>query len=222
MFYIDLKTMSLSNLYLRWLVFRCRKKSDTSTKYLMELARCVANCPVQDDPAPILEIGTRSGGSALLMLRIIDAIYNKSDAKPYVLTIDPYGMRPYEGEPFVYDAKHYGEMKQNLNSYTNHVHYMMDSELFLSLMDKLYIWDKAERAKIDRFTLVYLDGSHDPDIVWAEMQQLLPKVIPGGYLIIDDTDWFDGEVKKRLDRLEETISYTIRHSGKHSIIQKSA
>lgn len=214
--------MSLSDLRLRWHVFRCRKKSDTSTKYLMELARCVANCPKQEDPAPILEIGTRSGGSALLILRIIDAVYGNNDVKPYVLTIDPYGMRPYEGEPFIYDAKHYGEMKKNLTAYTNHVHYMMDSELFLSLIDKLYIWDKAERAKIDRFTMVYLDGSHDPDIVWGEMQQLLPKVIPGGFLIIDDTDWFDGEVKKRLDKLEPSIPDSIRHYGKHSIIQKSA
>lgn len=212
--------MSLSDLQLRWHVFRCRRKSDTSTKYLLELARCVVNCPKQEDPAPILEIGTRSGGSALLILRLIDSIYPVGNIKPYVLTIDPYGMRPYEGEPFVYDAKHYGKMKENLKSYTNHVHYMMDSELFLNLIDQLYIWDKAERAKIDRFTLVYLDGSHDPDIVWSEMEQLLPKIIPGGYLIIDDTDWFDGEVKKRLNKLDETIPDTIRHFGKHSIIQK--
>ncbi|MEQ8425298.1 MAG: class I SAM-dependent methyltransferase [Cyclobacteriaceae bacterium] len=212
--------MNISELKIRWHVFRCRRKSDTSTRYLMELARCVASCPVQEDPAPILEVGTRSGGSALLILKMLKSIYPKGKTLPYVLTIDPYGMRPYEGEPFIYDERHYGQAKRNLVSYTNHIHYMMDSELFLKLIDQLYIWDKAQRAKIDRFTLVYLDGSHDPDIVWSEMTQLLPMIIPGGYLIIDDTDWFEGELQKRLDNSSGNIPGKIRHNGKQSIIQK--
>ena len=116
---------------LRWEVFRCRRKSDTRTQYLLELARAVTLAPRSDDPAPLLEIGTRSGGSALLMLRILELVYPAGTRRPPVLTVDPYGTRPYEGAPFVYDDRHYLAMKRALASHANHIHYMMDSELFL-------------------------------------------------------------------------------------------
>jgi hypothetical protein len=88
---------------LRWHVFRCRRQSDTRTQYLMELARAVVACPRDPDPPPIVEIGTREGGSALLMLRMLDAVYPPGARRPLLLTVDPYGMRPYEGAPFSYD-----------------------------------------------------------------------------------------------------------------------
>ena len=29
-----------------------------------------------------------------------------------------------------------------------------------------------------------------------EIERLLPRVVPGGFLIVDDTDWFDGAIRK--------------------------
>jgi len=206
-------------LYLRWQVFRCRQKSDTATRFLLELARHVASAPRSEDPAPFLEIGTRAGGSALLMLRILESVYPIRARKPLVLTVDPYGTRPYEGAPFIYDDRHYGAMKRVLARYPNHVHYMMDSELFLDLLDRLYLWREGVKRPLDRFSLVYLDGSHDVEIVWREIEQLLPRVVPGGTLIVDDTDWFDGAIRKRLDAMHQPLVGTPRHNGKQTIIE---
>jgi hypothetical protein len=136
-----------------------------------------------------------------------------------VLTVDPYGARPYEGAPFVYDERHYRAMKRTLAGYANHVHYMMDSELFVRELEHLYLWGGGVRRPLDRFTLVYLDGSHDPDIVWFEVERLLPRVIPGGFLIVDDTDWFEGAVRRRLDGAAARLRVQVRHNGKQSIVR---
>jgi predicted O-methyltransferase YrrM len=207
----------LSERALKWHVYRSRKHSDTRPEFLMEIARCVSRLPAESPCAPLLEIGTRSGGSAMLMLRILEARYGKRKP-PTVVTVDPYGARPYEGADWVYDDRHYGKMKRNLAGFTNHIHYMMDSELFLKELDRLYVWSDGARYPLDRFSLVYLDGSHDPAIVWAEIEALLPRIVPGGFLIVDDTEWFDFAVRKRIDAAASKWGVTLRHSEKQSII----
>src|SRR6058998_2076209 len=167
---------------------------------------------------PMLEIGTRSGGSALLMLRVVADVYRHPARAPLVLTVDPYGARPYEGASHRYDETHYRAMKRSLAKYPNHVHYMMDSALFLRELDRLYLWIDGVRRPLERFTLVYLDGSHEPDIVWDEIQQLRPRVVSGGFLIADDTDWFGGEVRRRLEAAAPG-AFGLRHNGKQSIVE---
>lgn len=216
---------SVSALRLSWHVFRCRRKSDTKTRFLLELARAVAQAPRPPRGAtapPFLEIGSRSGGSALLMLRVLDDVYRGIGPAPFVLTVDPYGARPYEGAPFVYDERHYRAMKRTLAGYANHVHYMMDSELFLRELDHFYLWAGGAKRPLDRFTLVYLDGSHDPAVVWHEIGALLPRVVPGGSVIVDDTDWFEGVVRRRLDAAASGWGVTVRHNGKQSLVLKAA
>jgi hypothetical protein len=205
---------------LRWHVFRCRQYSDTRTRYLLELARCVARSPRAVDAPPLLEIGTRSGGSARLILRVLDDVY-RGERRPLLLTVDPYGSRPYEGRPHVYDDRHYIAMKRTLAPYANHIHYMMDSDSFLRTIESgLYLWLDGAKRPIDRFTMAYLDGSHDPDIVWSEIERVWPRLVPGGYLIVDDTDWFGGEVRRRLDAAATGLGGTLRHHGKQGILQR--
>jgi hypothetical protein len=208
----------VSDRVLRWHVARCRRKSDTRPEFLLEIARCVEIAARGPDAAPLLEIGTRSGGSALLMLRVINSMYRNGARRPTVITVDPYGSRPYEGEPYVYDERHYGKMKKNLAAYTNHIHYMMDSELFLQKLDDIYLWSDGTKQGLNKFSVVYLDGSHDPTIVWSEIERLLPRVVPGGFLIVDDTDWFDFAVRKRLDAAAPGWGVTLRHTAKQSIL----
>jgi predicted O-methyltransferase YrrM len=213
---------SPSTLRLRWEVFRCRQKSDTRTQFLIELARAVVATPRAPAAPPFLEIGTRSGGSALLILRLLELVYPRPARLPLVLTVDPYGSLPYAGAPFQYDDRHYRAMKQALARYANHVHYMMDSELFLGQLDQLYVWRDGTRIAFNSFSLVYLDGSHDPPVVWAEIERLLPRVIPGGFLIIDDTDWFGGAVRQQLEAAAPRWPITMRHHGKQTIIRIDA
>jgi predicted O-methyltransferase YrrM len=175
------------------------------------------SAPRGADPAPFLEIGARAGGSALLMLRLLEVIYPSGTPRPLVITVDPYGARPYEGAPFRYDWKHYRSMKRALARFANHIHYMMDSEAWLGLLDRLYLWIDGIKKPFDRFSLVYLDGSHDPAIVQMEIDILLPRIVPGGVLMVDDTDWFDGATRRYLDGLR--FAGTIRHHGKQSILR---
>jgi hypothetical protein len=99
---------------------------------------------------------------------------------------------------------------------------MMDSKLFLRQLGDLYLWRDGARLGFHRFSLVYLDGSHDPDIVWSEVESLLHRVTPGGFLVIDDTDWFEGAVRKRIDQAAPRFSGTVRHHGKQTIISLGA
>ena len=209
----------LLDLRLRWHVFRCRRQSDTSSRFLLQLARWVASTPRAPDAPPLLEIGTRSGGSALLMLRVLEMMYRGEGRPPTVLTVDPYGARPIEGASFVYDERFYRAMKRNLAGFANHVHYMMDSELFFRELDNLYVWGDGAKRPLNRFTLVYLDGSHDPEIVWFEIERLLPRVIPGGFLIVDDTDWFGGETRRRLEAAAPQFDVRVSHHGKQSLVE---
>src|SRR5207237_10716410 len=141
----------------RWRVFCCRGRGDTRTRFRLELARSVARVPRVPHPPPLLEIGTRSGGSALLMLRVLNDIYPRGSRQPLVLTVGPYGTRPYEGSPSLYDERHYRAMKRNLALFANHIHYMMDSTLFLqTLQAGLYLWIDGAKKLLDEFTLVYL------------------------------------------------------------------
>jgi predicted O-methyltransferase YrrM len=184
----------------------------------MELARAVVATPRSADAPPYLEIGTREGGSALLILRLLNLVYPPPARRPLVLTVDPYGSIPYAGAPFQYDDRHYRAMKQALAGYANHVHYMMDSDLFLRQLDQLYVWRAGSRVSFERLSLVYLDGSHDPNVVWSEIKRLLPRVIPGGFLIVDDTDWFNGVVRQRLETAAPNFPVTLRHHGKQTIV----
>jgi predicted O-methyltransferase YrrM len=205
-------------LRLRWEVFRSRQKSDTKTRFLLELGQAVLATPRRADPPPFLEIGTRAGGSALLILRLLERMYPPPARPPLLLTVDPYGSLTYAGGPHQYDDRHYLAMKRTLAGYANHVHYMMDSELFLRQLDQLYLWRAGSRISFDHFSLVYLDGSHDPAVVWPEIECLLPRVIPGGFLIVDDTDWFEGTVRKRLEAAAARLPIALRHHGKQSIV----
>src|SRR5260370_3919247 len=103
----------ISDRRLRWHVFWCRRKSDTKSRFLLELARSVARAPRLPDPPPLLEIGTRSGGAAPLMLRGVDDGYSRGPRQPVLLTVDPYCPPPYEGWTPLHDERHHQAMKLN-------------------------------------------------------------------------------------------------------------
>src|SRR2546422_4434582 len=117
----------ISDRRLRWHVFWCRRKSDTKSRFLLELARTVARAPRVPDPPPLLEIGTRSGGSALLMLRGFNDVYPRGTPHPPLLTVDPHGPRPCEGASSLYDERDHRAVKRKLAPHADHIHYMHGS-----------------------------------------------------------------------------------------------
>lgn len=52
-------------------------------------------------------------------------------------------------------------------------------------------------------------------IEWLRGQ---PRIVSGGFLIVDDTDWFDSAVRRKLDAAVQDWDVTMRHTEKQSII----
>jgi predicted O-methyltransferase YrrM len=50
------------------------------------------------------------------------------------------------------------------------------------------------------YAFVYLDGSHDPDVVQREIDFFLPRLMPGGIIAVDDTETLPPEMLEGWDR----------------------
>ncbi len=135
-------------------------------------------------PAPILEVGTDYGGSALLFL---DALA-QTKADTFLVTVDPWGFKPYPtGQPI------YGDNRQEFAlsllaawARSLHVrwhHFKMNSVDFLEHVQHLGCWYNGKHMPYE-WGMVFLDGEHIWDTVRKEVETL--NMAPGGHIIIDN------------------------------------
>ncbi len=77
----------------------------------------------------------------------------------------------------------------------------------------------AERCTelFDRIDLLHIDGNHDAEIAWRDVQSYLPKVPPGGHVWFDDADW--KSTQKALAALQEQC-VVVKHFGTHVWFRK--
>lgn len=140
---------------------------------------------------PFVEIGTREGGSALLFLEAIRA----SKIPRPLITVDPYGLAYISG-PDHYQPigeERYRQAMKMLSEFSHqhrltHIHQRMTSEAFMKMWPEIGLWIEGEQINKRPFGLVYLDGEHTEDAVNLELDWLLPQMIPGGLIIIDDIE----------------------------------
>ena len=133
-----------------------------------------------------VEVGTRAGGSALLQLLLMGHMYCTTK-RPLLFTIDPYGGKPYmKNNCKLYDLPVYGAAKMNLALFATHVHYMMTSQDYLKHVADLGYWWGGVARQVKRLAFVLLDGAHDADTVDMELQGFMPRVAPGGRILIDN------------------------------------
>ncbi len=179
-------------------------KGDQKDFYTM--AEYAAKTPKLEEQPTFLEIGTRGGGSALALLKIIKTL----GLDTTLVTVDPYGDKPYDGKPWKYGDKLYTQMKKVLAPYGNHIHYQMTSEDFINIIDTVHYWFKGKERMFSEFSFILLDGSHLPKTVIFEYKRLLPKLIKGGYIVIDNTNFYGKEVQKHFqgstDKTVEVIN----------------
>jgi len=121
-----------------------------------------------------LEVGNREGGSLLL------AVEHPNSRK--VIGVDPYGGIPYKipNGPVTmeYDDAMYERMKAVIASSPHaekFTHYKMTSVEYMNLGHGQYAF-------------VYLDGSHEADVVGREIEYFRPLLQPGGIIAVDDTE----------------------------------
>ena len=210
---MDKRTISLVKL--------TKKYSDSKgdDAMLFNLAEYLLKTPKVTSQPPFLEIGTRRGGSALLMLKIIEKKFPHS----VLMTIDPYGDKPYDDKPWKYGSKFYKEMKRLLSPFGNHIHYHMTSADFIKILDKINYWYDGKKRNFSNISFAFLDGSHIPKTVKMEFNNLFPRLIHRGYMIVDNTDYYKDHMKKYFEKLASKNKNNKVISSKHqSIIQKVA
>ena len=137
-----------------------------------------------------LEVGTRSGGTALLFLMALTRMY--ADPPP-LLTVDPYGEKPYprgiiDPLEYKYGNEHYLNAKSLLAPYANHFHFGLTSQDFWRL-EGAPIWRNGEQGSLTDLTFAFLDGDHSPAAIVVDAAHVLGNMRPGGILLIDNVDW---------------------------------
>jgi hypothetical protein len=179
------------------------------------LANCVLKTPKSENQPPFLEIGTRGGGSALVILKIIEKFYPGS----VLITVDPYGEKPYDNKRWSYGDKFYLTMKKVLASYKNHIHYHMTSEEFVNIMDQISFWYKGGENDFSKLSFIFLDGSHLPATVKFEFNNLFLRLIKNGYMVIDNTDFYDGEMRKYFEK-KRNKDIEVKSTDHQTVVQK--
>lgn len=191
--------------------------SDNGEADLLNLVMYAAQTPHRSIQPPFLEVGTRAGGSALALLKVIERFFANTTT---LITVDPYGDKPYDDKPWVYGNQFYVKMKKLLAPYANHIHYSITSKVFISRLSDLTFWWRGKKRDFSRFSFIYLDGSHQPKTVRFEIEHLFPRIISPGYLVVDNSDYYNGAIRKYLSTLAEKKGLSVVHTGHQSVIQQ--
>lgn len=130
-----------------------------------------------------LEIGTHVGSSAMVLL---EELYIDN----FLVTVDPWGDKPYEMSPSLYSDEDQREAVGKLSGYSskykkNWTHFKMLSLDFLTRIQPCQTWYGGKSLSYD-WSLVLLDGVHTFETVRREIGLLLPFLRKGSVLIVDD------------------------------------
>lgn len=177
-----------------------------------------------------VEVGTRSGGSALT---ILDAI-RESSKKLWLITIDPYGNKPYFTDNYpamgIYTDNYYRESMKLLSDYCakyelNWAHYKMKSQDWIKYWPSIEFW-ADEKILEPKIYFLHLDGDHKTNLVKDDLNSFWPYIIEGGVVCIDDANYVDiDEVCEGFNYVRENdrvliTKYKKESTISHSIIQK--
>lgn len=147
---------------------------------------------IENSNKPILEVGVNKGGSTLCLM---DVLFNLKKNN-WLISVDPYGEIPYHNGASVintdsgYSNSKYRNTMQRLYGAANDLninyqHVKLTSEQFIEAFPSFRIYD-AEYSSLDKFSFIYLDGSHDPAVVIKELQFFSNHLEVGGSIIVDD------------------------------------
>jgi cephalosporin hydroxylase len=162
------------------------KYSDMGLSKFMHLEEIMKEAP----EGVFVDVGTRMGGSALLALL--------QPQSSIVISVDPWGAKPYQMMHGHISNEFNDEMAlgtmdlltskaKEINK--THIHYRMPSHDFLTLDHTLWLGGNESRLKDMKFAFILLDGDHTDEAVTKELELLEGRMIEGGIVMIDNTDW---------------------------------
>ena len=184
-----------------------------------------------DTPGAVVEIGTRRGGSAKM---IIDALHSKGNSNRPMFCIDPYGNieidctnlnmsihnpdRKIDGDPmskeltspqrFDYDNNMRNRIIPSLYYYAyqrglNFTFFCLeDTEFFNRYADGVPVYNQFKKIE-DKYALVFFDGPHTNEAIQNELNFFLERTVPGSVFVFDDL-WMadhDSIVEERIFKL---------------------
>ena len=187
-----------------------------------------------------IEVGTRRGGTALLFLSLLQNLYPDA-TRPFLLTVDPYGNKPYwvtdsTGVP-AYGAEDYCAAKALLARFPNHAHFLMESSDFFGRLYGANCWRPGpmavelldiargvntrvpvgEKTQMGGVGFCLLDGCHSAATILRELEVLFGGgwMAQGGRVVVDNVD-VDARTKPMLCR-----SYQVEffHGGECATIK---
>lgn len=145
------------------------------------------------EAAIFLEIGTRRGGTAMAML---NAVHRSEQRNRWVWSVDPYGDRLYRsGKQTLYAGYSEGFYREAMVDLygaaaaldLNYCHWRLTSEAFRAMLGSDWFeFDCARQSVMPVFGFVSLDGEHTIPAVLDEVRCFMPRLAPGGAILIDD------------------------------------
>ena len=170
-------------------------------------------------PGAVIEIGSRRGGSAKI---IIDAMASKNNTNRSMFCVDPYGNieikctnlsttihnpdRPIEGDPqskeivslqrFDYDFSMRNRVIPSLYYYAYQAGFnfsffcLEDIEFFNRFADGVPVYDNFKKLE-NEYAFVFFDGPHDKESVLNEVIWFLQRISEGSVFVFDDVASYD-------------------------------
>jgi cephalosporin hydroxylase len=157
-----------------------------------------AAASIKDVPGLVLEIGTRRGGSAKI---IIDGLSSVGDRRT-VICCDPYGNIAYNptdsqiGVRLDYTNNMRNETIPALLSYgyfkgMNMLFFNMeDTEFMDRFANGVPIYNQYKTVE-DKYALVFFDGPHDAPSIIKEVQHFAERSTVGSKFVFDDIAWYN-------------------------------
>lgn len=144
-----------------------------------------------------IEIGTRRGGSSLMIME-----GNLGMNKPHI-SIDPYGNIDYHDLMGIHKSDYTNHMKtQTMSSlyqwaYDNNYNFIFfnleDTEFFNRFEDGIPIYEETKRIE-DKFSLVFIDGPHHTEAVLDAFNYFKDKITSNGQIIFDNYDHYNHDI----------------------------
>lgn len=165
---------------------------------------------IKDLQGLVLEIGTRKGGS---MMIIIDALLENEDYNRNVISVDPYGDIEYNSgyqygvTRFDYTNEMKKEAMASIFQYIqgnpiNFVPFCLTSERFFEVFgNKVPVY--CDMICIDwlPYAFAFIDGQHDTESVINDCAKVASNSVSGTRIVIDNIDFFD------LDQLIDVMTF---------------
>jgi predicted O-methyltransferase YrrM len=157
---------------------------ELSTKFGSKISRGESvelyNSVINSPPGPVVEIGSASGGSTILLIKAAEQVGK------HVISIDPYpewleGVASYYAPGLAKELS--GDFNKNILNGSYHNITQLNEDLDLCI------------GKIPNgLSVVFIDGLHELANVLKDAKWLYPLLVPGGWLYIHDTNWPNGQL----------------------------